>query len=137
MVKQLDYPLLEAVVPVVHPSDAVVHEIHGARFVSYAHPGTGSKELCAWRGEIPAGTKAPLHTVNHEEILHILEGELVITLDGRTERVTAGDTLIINPGATFGAENPTDRTVVTWVTTSIGLTAELADGTRIVAPWAN
>jgi quercetin dioxygenase-like cupin family protein len=137
MVKQLDYSLLEAVVPVVHPSDAVVHEIHGARFVSYAHPGTGSKELCAWRGEIPAGTKAPLHTVNHEEILHILEGELVITLDGRTERVTAGDTLIINPGATFGAENPTDRTVVTWVTTSIGLTAELADGTRIVAPWAN
>ncbi len=123
--------------PVVHPSDAVVHEIHGARFVSYAHPGIGSKELCAWRGEIPAGTKAPLHTVNHEEILHILEGELVITLDGRTERVTAGDTLIINPGATFGAENLTDRTVVTWVTTSIGLTAELADGTRIVAPWAN
>lgn len=81
--------------------------------------------------------QSPLHTVNHEEILHILDGELVITLDGRTERVTAGDTLIINPGATFGAENPTDRTVITWVTTSIGLTAELADGTRIVAPWAN
>ncbi len=137
MVKQLDYSFLEAVVPVVHPSDAVVHEIHGARFVSYAHPRTGSKQLCAWRGEIPAGTKAPLHTVNHEEILHILEGELVITLDGRTERVGAGDTLIINPGATFGAENPTDRTVVTWVTTTIGLEAELADGTRVVAPWAN
>lgn len=123
--------------PVVHPSDAVVHEIHGARFVSYARPGSGSKQLCAWRGEIPAGTKAPLHTVSHEEILHILEGELEITLDGRTERVTAGDTLIINPGAAFGAENPTDRTVITWVTTSIGLAAELADGTRIVAPWAN
>jgi quercetin dioxygenase-like cupin family protein len=137
MVKQLDHLLLEAIMPVVHPSDAVVHEIHGARFVSYAHPGSGSRELCAWRGEIPAGGKAPLHTLNHEEILHILEGELVITLDGRTERVTAGDTLIINPGATFGAENRTDRTVFTWVTTSIGLEAEFADGTRVVAPWAN
>ena len=115
----------------------VLHEIHGARFVSYAHPRTGSKELCARRGEIPADTKAPLHTVNHEEILHVLEGELVITLDGRTERVGAGDTLIINPGATFGVENPTDRTVITWVTTTIGLEAEPADGTRIVAPWAN
>lgn len=123
--------------PVIHPSDAVVHEMHGARFVSYASPGSGSRELCAWRGEIPAGTKAPLHTVSREEILHILEGELVITLDGHTERVAAGDTLIINPGATFGAENPTDRTVITWVTTSIGLQAELADGTRITAPWAN
>ncbi|MFI6465164.1 cupin domain-containing protein [Streptomyces sp. NPDC050528] len=123
--------------PVIRSTEAVTHEIHGARFVSYAHPSTGSKELCAWRGEIPAGTKAPLHTVNREEILHILDGELVITLDGRTERVTAGDTLIINPGATFGAENPTDRTTVTWVTTSIGLEAKLDDGTRIVAPWAN
>lgn len=98
-VKQLDHPLMEAPVP-------VVHEIHGARFVSYTHPRTGRRELCAWRGEVPAGTKAPLHTVNHEEILHVLEGELVITLDGRTERVGAGDTLIINPGATFGVENP-------------------------------
>ncbi|MDO0931908.1 cupin domain-containing protein [Streptomyces sp. DG2A-72] len=123
--------------PVIRPTDAVTHEIHGARFVSYATPRTGSKELCAWRGEIPPGTKAPAHTVNREEILHLLDGELLITLDGRTDRVTAGDTLIINPGATFGVENPTDRTALTWVTTSIGLEAELADGTRIVPPWAN
>ncbi|MDV9176648.1 cupin domain-containing protein [Streptomyces sp. W16] len=123
--------------PVIRSTEAVTHEVHGARFVSYARPGTGSKELCAWRGEIPAHSEAPLHTVNREEILHILEGELVITLDGRIERVTAGDTLIINPGVTFGAENPTDRPVITWVTTSIGLEAELADGTHIVPPWAN
>jgi quercetin dioxygenase-like cupin family protein len=123
--------------PVIRASESVTHEIHGARFVSYATPRTGSKELCAWRGEIPAGTKAPAHTVNREEILHLLDGELLITLDGRTERVTAGDTLIINPGATFAAENPTDRTTVTWVTTSIGLQAELADGSVITPPWAN
>ncbi|WP_210586389.1 cupin domain-containing protein [Streptomyces sp. GESEQ-35] len=123
--------------PVIRRSDAVTHEIHGARFVSYATPRTGSKELCAWRGEIPPGTKAPAHTVNREEILHLLDGELLITLDGRTDRVTAGDTLIINPGATLAVENPTDRTALTWVTTSIGLAAELADGTRITPPWAN
>ncbi|MEU2583755.1 cupin domain-containing protein [Streptomyces avermitilis] len=123
--------------PVVRPSEAVVHEIHGARFVSYATPLSGSKELCAWRGEIPAGTKAPVHTVTREEIFHLLSGELVITLDGRTERITAGDTVIINPGATLGVENPTDQTAVSWVTTSIGLEAELADGSRIVPPWAN
>jgi quercetin dioxygenase-like cupin family protein len=123
--------------PVIRSSDAVTHEIHGARFVSYATPLTGSKELCAWRGEIPAGTKAPAHTVNREEILHLLIGELLITLDGVTERVTAGDTLIINPGATLAVENPTAHTALTWVTTSIGLEATLADGTRITPPWAN
>jgi quercetin dioxygenase-like cupin family protein len=123
--------------PVVRSSEAVTHEIHGARFVSYATPLTGSKELCAWRGEIPAGTKAPAHTVNREEIFHLLDGELLITLDDETHRITAGDTLIINPGATLSVENPTDRTAVSWVTTSIGLEAKLADGTVITPPWAN
>ncbi|MER6440587.1 cupin domain-containing protein [Streptomyces sp. NPDC001185] len=123
--------------PVVHPSDAVVHEIHGARFVSYATPRSGSVELCAWRGEIPAGTKAPVHTVTREEIFHLLTGELLVTLDGRTERITAGDTVIINPGVAFGVENPTGRTATSWVTTSLGLRAELADGSALTPPWAN
>ena len=123
--------------PIVRSSEAVTHEIHGARFVSYATPRSGSKELCAWRGEIPAGTKAPAHTVSREEIFHLLDGELLITLDGRTDRITAGDTVIINAGATLTVENPADRTAFSWVTTSIGLEAHLADGTRIVPPWAN
>jgi quercetin dioxygenase-like cupin family protein len=123
--------------PVIRSSEAVTHEIHGARFVSYATPLTGSKELCAWRGEIPAGTKAPAHTVNREEIFHLLIGELLITLDGHTDRITAGDTVIVNPGATLGVENPTEQTAISWVTTSIGLEAELEDGTRITPPWAN
>ncbi len=123
--------------PVIRSSEAVVHELHGARFVSYATPLTGSRELCAWRGEIPAGTKAPAHTVNREEILHVLGGELLVTLDDRTDHITAGDTLIINAGATLSVENPTEETATTWVTTSIGLEAELADGTRIAPPWAN
>jgi quercetin dioxygenase-like cupin family protein len=123
--------------PVVRSSAAVTHEIHGARFVSYATPLTGSKELCAWRGEIPARTKAPAHTVNREEIFHLLVGELLMTLDGQTERISAGDTVIVNPGATLTVENPTDHTAMSWVTTSIGLEARLPDGTRITPPWAN
>jgi quercetin dioxygenase-like cupin family protein len=123
--------------PVVRSSQAVTHEMHGARFVSHATPLTGSKELCAWRGEIPAGHKAPVHTVTREEIFHLLSGELLITLDGHAERITTGDTVIINPGATVGVENPTDEVAVSWVTTSIGLEAELADGTRVTPPWAN
>ncbi|WP_030608718.1 cupin domain-containing protein [Streptomyces fulvoviolaceus] len=123
--------------PVIRLSEAVTHEIHGARFVSYATPLTGSKELCAWRGEIPGGTKTPAHTVNREEIFHLLAGELLITLDDDVHRIAAGDTVIINPGATLSVENPTDQTAVSWVTTSIGLEAVLADGTVITPPWAN
>lgn len=123
--------------PVVRSSEAVTHELHGARFVSYATPRTGGRELCAWRGEVPAGTRAPAHTVSREEVLHLLDGELLVTLDGRAERVTTGDTVIVNAGSTLAVENPADRTAITWVTTSVGLSAQLADGTRITPPWAN
>jgi len=123
--------------PIVRSTEAATHEMHGARFISYATPRTGSKELCAWRGEIPAGTRATHHTVTREEIFHLLSGELLITLDGHTERIAAGDTVIINPGATLGVENPTGEVAASWVTTSIGLEAELADGTRITPPWAH
>ncbi|MFF8637579.1 cupin domain-containing protein [Streptomyces pilosus] len=122
--------------PVVRPSEAVVHEMHGVRFIAYAAPSTGSRELCAWRGEIPGGTRAPAHTVSREEIFHLLDGELLITLDGTRHRVTAGDTVIVHPGATLAVENPADEVAVSWVTTSHGLEATLADGTRIVPPWA-
>ncbi|MEV5613406.1 cupin domain-containing protein [Streptomyces sp. NPDC052225] len=123
--------------PVVRASEAVVHDLHGARFISYAAPRTGSKELAAWRGEIPAGTRAPAHTVTHEEILHLLTGSLRLTLDGETHTLTAGDTAIVNAGTTLSVENPTSERATMWVTTSVGLQAELADGTRITPPWAN
>ncbi|QNP73570.1 hypothetical protein IAG44_31710 [Streptomyces roseirectus] len=48
-----------------------------------------------------------------------------------------GDTLIVNPGSTLAVENPADHTALTWVTTSIGLSAVPADDTRVTPPWAN
>ncbi|MFI6349279.1 cupin domain-containing protein [Streptomyces sp. NPDC050560] len=121
--------------PVIRPSDTVTHEMHGARFVSHATPGQGSGELCAWRGEIPPGTRAPVHRVSREEVLHVLAGTLEVTLDGEPATVTAGDTVIVNAGCAFGAANPAAETAVTWVTTSVGLEAELPDGSRITPPW--
>ncbi|MFJ9130815.1 cupin domain-containing protein [Streptomyces sp. NPDC102340] len=122
--------------PVIRASEATVHELHGVRFVSYATPATGSKELCAWRGEIPAGAKGPAHTVSREEILHLLTGTLRLSLDGTPHTLAPGDTAIVNAGTTLGVENPADEPATMWVTTSVGLEAELADGTRIAPPWA-
>jgi hypothetical protein len=42
---------------VMRPADAVVHELHGARFSSFAAPARGSQELCAWRLEVAPGTR--------------------------------------------------------------------------------
>jgi hypothetical protein len=44
--------------PIIHSAESVVHEMHGTSFTSYASPERGSRELCAWRIEIPGGTEA-------------------------------------------------------------------------------
>jgi hypothetical protein len=62
--------------------------------------------------------------------------EDLLPADG-VEHLTAGDTVMVHAGTTLAVENPADRTAATWVTTSVGLTAELADGTLITPPWTH
>ncbi|MEW1865585.1 cupin domain-containing protein [Streptomyces sp. NPDC088194] len=118
-------------------ADAAVHELHGARFVSYVSPARGSKELCAWRCELPAASSAPAHRISREEVFLVLSGSLQLTIDGETRTLTAGDAAVAPPGSSLGIANPAEEPAALWVTTSIGLQASLADGSRISPPWAN
>lgn len=123
--------------PFVRSADAVTHEIHGARFVGYANPAAGSREVCAWRGEIPARTVGVPHTVSREEVLYLLSGGLRFTVDGEAAELVAGDAVIVPAGAEFAVDNLGDEPAATWVCTTVGLTATLADGAVLTPPWAN
>ncbi|MFC1399977.1 MULTISPECIES: cupin domain-containing protein [Streptacidiphilus] len=123
--------------PVIRSADATVHEMHGSRFVAHANTGTGSKEICAWRVEIPAGTTGVPHTVSREEVIHVLTGALRFTVDGEAADLVPGDTVIVPAGARFGVDNPGGEPATMWTVTSVGLTATLADGSTVTPPWAN
>jgi quercetin dioxygenase-like cupin family protein len=124
--------------PIVRASDTVVHDMHGSRFTSYAAPSRGSKELCAWRLDVPAGREGVPHTVTKEEVVFVLSGALDVSLtpgpqDAQTSR--PGDAIVVPPGATVRIANAGDQPASAWVTTSAGLEAVLADGTRLAPPW--
>jgi quercetin dioxygenase-like cupin family protein len=121
--------------PVIRSADAVVHEMHGTRFTSYAAPARGSKELCAWRIDVPPGSTGAAHTITREEIVFVLSGAIEMTLDQHTSTVRAGDVAVLPTGATVRVDNAGDEPVTAWVTSSVGLEAQLADGSRIVPPW--
>ena len=121
--------------PVLDQSGAVVHTMHGATFTSYVRPELGSTELCAWRLELPVGSTGVAHTVSREEILLVLAGTLRTHLDGQTADAAAGEVVRVPAGSTFAADNAGSEPVSAWVTTSVGLEAVLADGTRISPPW--
>jgi mannose-6-phosphate isomerase-like protein (cupin superfamily) len=140
-------------VPVVHAADAVIHELHGSVFASYAAPATGSHELCAWRLEVPAGSSGVPHAVSREEVLLVLEGTLQVTLARGAERggggepggavgpagepveAASGDVIVVPAGALLRIDNAGARQASAWVTTSVGLEAVLPDGSKIQPPW--
>ena len=125
--------------PVIHAAEAVVHDMHGSRFSSYAAPARGSAELCAWRLDVPAGRHGTAHTVSREEILFVLSGTLLVTLgdgpDAASAPSRAGDAIVVPPGSSVRIDNPGEEAASAWVTTSVGLEAVLPDGSRLSPPW--
>ncbi|HEY2128293.1 MAG TPA: cupin domain-containing protein [Streptosporangiaceae bacterium] len=121
--------------PVIHADQAAVHQMHGTSFTAYASPGRGSRELCAWRIEIPGHTEGVRHHVSREEVLYLLSGTVQVSLDGQAEQAAAGDVILVPAGARFGVDNLSDELATAWVTTSVGLLGVLPDGSWFSPPW--
>jgi quercetin dioxygenase-like cupin family protein len=121
--------------PVIRATQSVVHQMHGSSFTSYASPARGSRELCAWRLEIPGRTDGVPHHVSREEVLYVLSGTLRVTLDGDVTEATAGDVVLVPAGAQFGVSNQTDSPATAWVTTTVGFAGVLPDGSWFTPPW--
>ena len=121
--------------PVIRPARAAVHQVHGSTFSSFVAPSRGSTQLCAWRLQVPAGLTGAAHRPTREEVLLLLAGELTITLDGTATDLAAGDVVLVPAGSELRVDGgTTDATA--WVTTTPGLEAVMADGSRITPPWA-
>ncbi|PZS18926.1 MAG: cupin domain-containing protein [Pseudonocardiales bacterium] len=121
---------------VVRAADAVDHHVHGSTFSSYVAPSRGSAQLCAWRLSVPADLAGVAHRPTREEVLLILDGEVRVTVDGEQANLTAGDVVMVPPDSELRLDGG-PRGATAWVTTTAGLEAVMADGTRFAPPWAN
>ena len=54
--------------------------------------------------DIEAGAALPAHSHENEEVWHIVQGALNMTLDGRPVRVEAGNAVVIQAGVTHAAD---------------------------------
>jgi quercetin dioxygenase-like cupin family protein len=121
--------------PVIHAAQSVVHQMHGTSFTSYASPAHGSRELCAWRIEIPGGTEGVPHHVSREEVLYVLSGTLRVSVDGEAADAVAGDAVLVPAGARLRASNLAAGPATAWVTTTVGFAGVLPDGSWFTPPW--
>ena len=122
--------------PVIHPAEIAVHQVHGSTFSSFVAPSRGSTQLCAWQLRVPAGLTGAAHRPTREEVLLVLDGDLTITLDATATDLVAGDVLFVPADSELRVDGGTSDATA-WVTTTPGLEAVMADGSRIAPPWAN
>ena len=121
--------------PVLTLSDAVPFEMHGSHFLSYVSSSKGSSQLCAWQLTIPAGLRGVAHRPTRDEVMLILDGELKVTLDGAASVLHRSDVVLVPAGSELRVDaGPAGATG--WMTTTPGLQAVTADGTRLSPPWA-
>lgn len=121
--------------PVFDASDAQSYEVHGSRFRSFVSPSRGSEQLCAWQLTVAADTRGVSHRPTREEVLLVLSGSLLVTLDATTTTLHPGDVALVPAGSELRVDaGPEGATA--WVTSTPGLEAITADGTRISPPWA-
>lgn len=121
--------------PVFHIEDAALFEVHGSRFHSFVSTSRGSTELCAWRLEVPPKLAGVAHRPTRDEVLLVLDGELILTLDGVRTVLRTGDVALVPAKSELRVDGgPAGATA--WVTTTPGLEAITADGSRITPPWA-
>lgn len=141
-VNKLDYmdKLLdqrENPVPVIRAAEAVVHEMHNARFTAMVRPTTGSAELCVWQVEVAPGNAGVPHRIHREEAFVLLNGAASLTIDGVESPLQPGDSAVALAGSIIKLSNLSETPATLLVTTSVGFTGELLDGTVVNPPWAN
>ncbi|KOG44043.1 cupin [Streptomyces virginiae] len=106
-----------------------------ATMTGFAAPSRGSVELSSWHVVMPAGSTGPEHSVSREQVWTLTAGYLEVTCEGRTEKVTAGRTLVLPPDVLrrIHAEETFEAYVVMRADAVVSVPGE--EGTRVL-PWA-
>lgn len=121
--------------PVVRAHEATRYEMGGNQFDAYIAPSTGSKELCAWRLQVPPDVRGLPHAPSNEEVLLVLGGTLCGALGGEEFALAPGDVLLVPAGVEVRIDGGRDGATA-WVSTGHGLEAVTAAGERLSPPWA-
>ena len=79
--------------PLVDLKNIEEKEIKPGLKVRFVH--SDNMTLAYWRFE--PGVELPLHSHPHEQVVNVIEGELILTLDGAPLNLTPGKVVVIPP----------------------------------------
>ena len=84
----------------VRASQARRTETPNAQMTTLASPSQGATaQLSMWLVDMRAGQQGPLHVFDVEQIWHVLQGQVEITIDADPAILGPGDTLVLAAGS--------------------------------------
>jgi len=111
--------------------------LHGTEFHSYASSRSGAAELGGWRADFSPHTPGQAHSMSREELILVLDGALEVELGRQRFTARQGDAILVPAGSRFRISNNTASSAQAWVVTTLGMTATMDCGRRLVTPpWA-
>ena len=82
-----------------------------------------------------AGLSGQEHRVSHEEVFLVQSGSPRLVINGEESELSPGQVALAPAGALLRLDNDGPDEASPWVTTSVGLTAQVADGTALTPAW--
>lgn len=96
------------------------------------YPGS---EVALWRTEMAPDARGPLHRIDVDQVVVVLEGSLEVTLDGELRAMGPGDSVLLPAG--LERQLVAGQAGVVTVSSALpGGVAQVADGEPVVVPWA-
>lgn len=112
-------------------------ETPAATMRTYTSPTTEvPSPLALWRTEMAAGTAGPVHTVDVDHVVVVLEGSLLAEVDGEQHVVAPGDALTLPAGSSRRLASGEDEPLVTLTAAQPGSAAQVAASEPVPIPWA-
>jgi quercetin dioxygenase-like cupin family protein len=112
-----------------------VTESPNARMTGLAAPSRGSTELSTWTVAMEAGQTGPEHVISREQVWTVTAGVLDVTCDGRTEKISAGQTFVLPPDVLRQVHAPQAAEAHVAMRADGVASVPGTEGTRIL-PWA-
>lgn len=112
------------------------HETPNAVMHTYASRQLTGSDLAVWRLEMQPGAAGPLHTVDVEQVVILLEGELKLDVNGATTDLLPDGSKVLPANIPRQLTNVSSGSAVAIVCSHSGARASTSDRTGVAIPWA-
>lgn len=99
----------------------------------HRYPGSA---IAVWRTTSAPGTAGPVHRIDREQVLVVVEGTLSVAVDDAEVNAGPGDAVVLPAGAVRQLRNDGSVAVVTITSAIPGSTATMGVGDPVTVPWS-